>query len=195
MLKRVAVLLGCIGVITLVPTFGAGALNAPLEGSHVASTWDALSKTVRVYDTRAISGTVDAVTTREPSADPSCDLYVTTFTITWVAKTPHLLTSVQTEDDDFGLSWQALNTSTWSLEPGAPVQSHQAPVVRSWYVKGTHRSDPQLCPRDTRTTSRSPSTVPPPVSCDNRSCHLRPAAISRWSGSTPRRSRPSGPNG
>jgi hypothetical protein len=154
MMRRTWVVLVGIGVVALglVPGTGAGAVAA-LDGSFVASTWDTPAKGVHVYDTSAISGMVNAVTAREPTDNASCDLYVTTYTITWVAKAPHVLTSVLTEDDSFGLSWERLDTTTWSLLPDAYVESHKAPVVRHWYVKGTHRSDPQLCPRDTRTTN------------------------------------------
>lgn len=140
--------------VALLGAPAAGATQPAPEGtSHLGSTWDAPSSHVRVFDRKAVSATVTPFTERTPTDNPRCDLYTTTFPMRWQAAPGHKLTAIVTEDDTYAYSWTALDTATWTMSPGGQVSSDRAPVVQRWYRHGTHRPDPTLCPRDTRTVN------------------------------------------
>ena len=127
--------------------------NHPQQTTHLGSTWDAPDTTVRIFDHHAISADVSADRQLVPTDNPVCELYTTTLTITWNALNGHLLTSTVNEYDDFSSSYSALNTTTYSKTPTAQVQSDQSPVLSQWYRKDTHKSDPTVCPRDSRSVN------------------------------------------
>ena len=122
--------------------------------SHVGSTWDASDTMAHIQDPTAVAATVSADKVLTPTDNPVCDLYTTTFTIAWQAAAGRTLTAVVVEDDSYGYGWRALETSNWTMTPSGQVWDEQSPVVQNWYLKGTHRSDPNVCPRGSRTINR-----------------------------------------
>jgi hypothetical protein len=133
-------------------TSPAAAAPASTEvATHLGSTWDAPDAAARIQDHQAVTAEVAVDTVLTPTDNALCDLYVSTFTISWQALAGHTLTAVITEDDGFGFGWRALDTTTWTMTPSGQVFDEQSPVVRTWYLAGTHRSDPAACPRDSRT--------------------------------------------
>lgn len=121
------------------------------DASHLGSTWDAPDAGARIQDHRAVTADVAVDTVLTPTDNAVCELYVSTFTITWRALAGHTLTGVVTEDDGFGYGSRTIESTIWTMTPSGEVFDQQSPVVRTWYLTGTHRSDPAVCPRDSRT--------------------------------------------
>ena len=149
--------------------------------SHLASTWDAPRGGVRIFDTSAVSATVTTDVERKSTDNAVCDLFVTTYTIDWRARAGHLLTAVVTEDDDYGMSWRGLNTTSWTMSPEGVVFDETSPVIQNWYLAGTHRSNPNVCPRDSRTVNHVEIYVDGPPRHPMTRPIIRPPAKSRLS--------------
>jgi hypothetical protein len=154
MVRAFPVLLLLVGVV--VPT-AAGAVTTQsthaTASTHVASTWDAPDTGVRILDRRAVRADVTVDRQLVPTNNPVCELHTTTLTIVWTALNGHRLTSVVDNYDDYSLSFTALNTATFSMTPTGQVLDEQSPVLSHWVRKDTHRPDPRLCPRDTRSVN------------------------------------------
>jgi hypothetical protein len=153
---RAVVLLSAAVLALWAPAGASPAAAAPVEtdsSSHLASTWDAPDARVVVRDPAVLTARARVDTVLTSGASAACDLRTTTYTLTWTARAGHLLTAVVTQDDGFGSSWRRVDAATWTMSPSGVVLDSTAPVVRQWFVRGTHRSDPAVCPRDTRTVN------------------------------------------
>lgn len=173
MLRRLAVVLA-------VSALGVGLASRPATAdvspppTHIGSTFDVLDRGVlHIQDHSAVTADVSAKTVLVPTSNTACDEYTTTYTITWTARDGHLLTSVIEHYDDFSLSYTALGTKTFSMTPDAVVRSDQSPTISRWFVKGTHKRDPKLCPRDIRVVNHVEIWV------DGKQRHPEPSAIVR----------------
>lgn len=143
-----------VGSTVLAATAQSGA--AQMGGEHIASTWDYPSPVVRNFDTQAVTGTVETVTVKDSTANPNCDLYQTTYTIRWQTSGGHVITALAYYDNSFGAAFLRPGpqpVTSWALTPQGPTAFEQSPVAQNWFVKGTKRTDPSICPRDTLTVN------------------------------------------
>lgn len=122
------------------------------SASHLGATWDAPNTRVKIYDPHAVSATVVKTIQQSVTDNPVCDLYIATYTLTFTAINGHRLTAEVTQDDNFGESFTALDTTVFKMTPDAVVASDQAPTQQLWFLKGTHQSSAQ-CPPNLRTTN------------------------------------------
>lgn len=191
LVAAVGVILGSTFLVTPAMA-GSTPVGAPPEGpeatSHLGSTWDAPDTTVRVLDRKALTATASVETVLTPTDNALCDLYTSTFTLRWQAKPGHVLAVVVTHDDGFGSSWRRIDADSWTMSPSGVVQDEISPVVRAWYVRGTHRSDARICPPGSGTVNHVEIQVEgPPRHEATKSVVKRPsrnhlAAVWSWPG-------------
>ena len=130
----------------------AAAPQSSTPPTHLGATWDAPNTKAKIYDPKAIQATVSKTVQQSPTDNAVCDLYTATYTLTFTAINGHHLTAQVTQDDGFGESFTALDTTVFTMTPDAVIASEQAPTQQLWFLKGTQQKSDQ-CPPDLRTTN------------------------------------------
>jgi hypothetical protein len=130
----------------------AAASQTSTPPTHLGATWDAPNTAVKVYDSKAIRGTVAKTVQQSATDNPLCDLYIATYTLTFTAINGHHLTSQVIQGDDFSAGFQALDTTVFAMTPGGATIFEQAPTQQLWFLKGTQQKSAE-CPLDLRTTN------------------------------------------